>query len=75
MARVPEKRKMAAQIFDTHAHYNDSAFSEDLEEVLAGFSGAGIGKAVNVCYDLESIDRTLALMEKHPGFIQVTAAR
>ena len=54
-------------IFDTHAHYNDRAFAEDLPEILAGFPEAGIGRAVNVCYDADSIDRTLELNRRYPS--------
>ena len=54
-------------IFDTHAHYNDRAFAEDLPEILAGFPEAGIGRAVNVYYDADSIDRTLELNRRYPS--------
>mgnify|MGYP000103845733 CR=1 FL=1 len=30
-------------IFDTHAHYDDEAFDEDREQLLAGFKENGIG--------------------------------
>ncbi len=55
-------------IFDTHAHYNDKAFKEDLPELLRGFGDAGIGNAVNVASDLESIGEVLELAEKYPFF-------
>ncbi|MBP3216874.1 MAG: TatD family hydrolase [Lachnospiraceae bacterium] len=55
-------------IFDTHAHYNDQAFSEDLPEILGAFQEKGIGKVVNVCYDPDSIDRTLELNRQHPEY-------
>ena len=30
-------------IFDTHAHYDDEAFDEDREQLLAAFKENGIG--------------------------------
>ena len=35
-------------IFDTHAHYNDEAFQEDGQELLASLPGQGIARVVNV---------------------------
>ena len=34
-------------IFDTHAHYDDEAFDEDREQLLAGFKENGIGAVTN----------------------------
>jgi len=53
-------------IFDTHAHYDDAAFDEDREELLARFSAAGVRHFVNVGNDLASLDTTLELCKKHP---------
>ncbi|SDZ82840.1 TatD DNase family protein [Lachnospiraceae bacterium NK3A20] len=55
-------------IFDSHAHYNDEAFSDDLEDILAEFPDAGIGSVVNVADTLESIDRVLELSRRYPFF-------
>ena len=41
-------------IFDTHAHYDDSAFDEDREEVLAKIFESGVGCVVNIGADLKS---------------------
>ena len=35
-------------IIDTHAHYDEDRFAEDLPEILAGFPAAGVRWAVNV---------------------------
>ena len=35
-------------IFDTHAHYDDEAFDEDREQLLATFKENGIGAVTNV---------------------------
>ena len=34
-------------IFDTHAHYDDEAFDDDREELLAGLAAAGVELVVN----------------------------
>ena len=53
-------------IFETHAHYNDEAFREDLEEIFAQFPEKGIGRAVNIASDLQSIDECLELAHRWP---------
>lgn len=53
-------------IFETHAHYDDEAFDEDREELLSSLSERGIGAAVNVCASVDSLDKTLELVEKYP---------
>jgi TatD DNase family protein len=35
-------------IFDTHAHYDDEAFSEDREDLIASLKEAGIGHVIDV---------------------------
>jgi TatD DNase family protein len=52
-------------IFDTHAHYDDSAFDPDREELLMGLPGQGIGKVVNIGSSLASCGRTIELMERY----------
>ena len=53
-------------IFDTHAHYDDDAFDEDREELLASMEAGGIGTIVNSCASIDGLDNTIALMEKYP---------
>ncbi len=53
-------------IFDTHAHYDDDAFDEDREILLAGLNAAGIGTVVNIGASLASTKTTLALAERYP---------
>ena len=48
-------------IFDTHAHYDDSAFDEDRDEVLAKIFGCGVGCVVNIGADLASSKSTVEL--------------
>lgn len=52
-------------IFDTHAHYDDRAFDDDREALLANLPGQGIARVVNVGASLASCGRTMALTEKH----------
>ena len=59
------------ELFDTHAHYNDKAFSEDLEEVLEKVKMAGITKLVCIGYNLESSKKAVELANKY-DFIYAT---
>lgn len=53
-------------IFETHAHYDDEAFEEDREMLLAELPEKGIGRVVNIGASLTSCETTLKLMEKYP---------
>lgn len=53
------------KIFDTHAHYDDEAFDQDRESLLAELPGQGIARVVNVGASLASCRKTIALMEKY----------
>ncbi len=55
-------------IFDTHAHYEDSAFDADRDELISGLADAGICKVMDVASTLESIDQVLAVAHRYPGF-------
>jgi TatD DNase family protein len=59
-------------IFDTHAHYDDEAFEEDREELLAMLPGAGIGTVVNAAASLTSTEAAVRLAHAH-GFIYAMA--
>lgn len=52
-------------IFESHAHYDDEAFDPDREELLGSLQESGIEAAVNVCSTVESIDKTVELMERY----------
>lgn len=52
-------------IFDTHAHYDDEAFDEDREDLLAQLPAEGIARVVNVGASLTSCRRTLELAEQY----------
>lgn len=53
-------------IFESHAHYDDRAFDDDREELLAGLPGSGIGCVINISSDLASVKTTLDLAKKYP---------
>ena len=53
------------KIFDTHAHYDDEAFDEDRDTLLAQLPAEGIAKVVNIGASLASCRRTLELMEQY----------
>ena len=53
-------------IFETHAHYDDEAFDEDREVLLATLQQQGIERVINVCAEVEHWNRTVELMEKYP---------
>ena len=48
-------------IFDTHAHYDDEAFDEDREQLLASFKENGIDAVTNVAASLSICKTTLEL--------------
>lgn len=56
---------MMTVIFDTHAHYDDKAFDEDREELLASLPGHGIAKVVNIGSGLASCRSTIELMQRY----------
>ncbi len=53
-------------LFDTHAHYNDERFKEDIDEVLKSLPENDIGLVVNACSSLEEMNDILELCEKYP---------
>lgn len=53
-------------IFDTHAHYDDSAFDEDREELLLSMQENGVEAIVDVGASMDSSRMALELAEKYP---------
>ena len=61
------------RIFDTHAHYDDTAFDKDREELLHNLiSRENVDAIVNVACDLKSTKTSLELAKSH-DFIYATA--
>lgn len=56
---------MYNNIFDSHAHYDDSRFDEDRDVLIASLSSKGVSHIVNCGCDLKSSLSTLALAEKY----------
>lgn len=52
-------------IFDTHAHYDDEAFDEDRDALLAELPENGIARVVNVGASFASCGRTIELMNRY----------
>lgn len=52
-------------IFDTHAHYDDEAFKDDVEEVLQRVRAAGVGRILNCSSSMESSGKTIELARKY----------
>ena len=53
-------------LFDTHAHMDDRAFTEDRLELLASLPEKGVGLVMNPGCSLESSRNAVALAEKFP---------
>lgn len=53
-------------IFESHAHYEDEKFNEDREELLTSLAEHGIGYVINVASSLDTIKKTVHLMEQYP---------
>ena len=52
-------------IFDTHAHYDDSQFDADREEVLAGLPAAGGTRSCDVRASADRLARVRAIADSH----------
>ena len=52
-------------IFDTHSHYDDTAFDADRGELLSGMHDKGVGWLVDVGADMASSRAALALAEQY----------
>ena len=56
---------MYNNIFDSHAHYDDDRFSEDLTELLEGLPSKGISFVVNCGTDINSCRKLAEISEKY----------
>lgn len=50
---------------DTHAHYNDDVFKENIDEILNKCKAAGVEKIINVGYELPSSKYAIELSNKY----------
>ncbi len=53
-------------IFDSHAHYNDSKFNDDRDDVLKSLENSNVRYIMNVADSMKSLDRVLEIAEKYP---------
>ena len=56
---------MYNNIFDSHAHYDDASFSEDLTELLEALPGKGISGIVNCATDIDSCKKCADISDKY----------
>ena len=52
-------------IFDTHAHYDDKAFNEDRDALLASLPESGIGAVTDAASTYQSLNHVRELTEKY----------
>lgn len=53
-------------IFESHAHYDDTAFDKDRDIILKSMREHGVGMIMNISSDFPSIEKTLLLTDKYP---------
>ncbi|MDD4414403.1 MAG: TatD family hydrolase [Oscillospiraceae bacterium] len=53
-------------IFDTHAHYDDKAFDDDRDKIIASLPEMNVCAVVNASSDLDSARAGIMLAEKYP---------
>ena len=53
-------------IFESHAHYDDSKFDDDREELLSTMQENGIEKIINIGCSIENCKSTLGLTKQYP---------
>jgi len=53
-------------IFDSHAHYNDERFCEDLDDLLSSMKENNVGYIMNACSSVAEFPDIKAIVEKYP---------
>ena len=53
-------------LFDSHAHYNDERFKDDVDEVLSAMNENNVGLILNSCSSLDEVPDIFAICEKYP---------
>ena len=51
--------------FDTHAHYNDEKFKDNLDDVLEECKSVGVDKIVNIGYNTESSKKAIEMCDTY----------
>ncbi len=57
---------MSVKIIDSHAHYDDSAFDEDREQLLSSMFDSSVELVIEMGCSMESSRNSVALSEKYP---------
>lgn len=55
-------------IFDSHAHYDDERFKDDLDDVINHIKNNGVANVINVGCDVKSSIESIELAKKYPFF-------
>lgn len=55
-------------IFDSHAHYDDERFKDDLDDVIQHIKNNGVTNVINVGCDVKSSIKSIELAKKYPFF-------
>ena len=53
-------------LFDSHAHYNDDRFNDDLDEVLSSMNENNVGYIMNACSSIDEFSAIKGIIEKYP---------
>lgn len=53
------------EFFDTHAHYDDSHFDNDREEIIKKIFEAGVTKCIDVGCDIETSKKAIQIANEH----------
>lgn len=53
-------------LFDTHAHYDDERFTEDVDDLLSSMPENNVAYIMNACASLDDIPRILHLADSYP---------
>lgn len=60
-------------LIDTHAHLTYDALYANIEDVLKRAQDAGIRKIMNICTDVQTLERGIELAIKHPWIYNIAA--
>lgn len=53
------------QIFDSHAHYDDSAFDDDRDAIIEKIQKAGVSRVLNCGADIRGCEKTIEFVKKY----------
>lgn len=61
-------------LFDSHAHLTDDQVFPDIPSILAKAKDAGVERIVNICTNVASLKRGIALAKEHGGMVSNAGA-